>query len=574
MGMSGLYVGMSGLQASSNSLNTTANNLANVNTTGYVRQQVVYKDQQYTYVTTTSGTNTGQRGLGVSIATINHVRDIFLDAAYRKENGRQNFYEKLSDATTEIQTQFGEVDGIAGIGFQDKMADLLESLNEIAKTPSDSTARAGLAQSAVAFIDASKSIYEGLVNYQKTLNTEVETTVDRINTIGESLLQLNRQIAKIETAGTETASDLRDQRDLLLDELSSYCKISYKEDDTGSVEVLVEGVQFVDNLNVNYMGTALIEGTDLVNPVWPAMESQSVYNLGTTISTSTNTDVGGLKGLLVARGSVTPTYANMTAPDAADYAGGSTDPDYLSALNLYNLYTTSSQTSTLVNTIANFDKLINGIVENINDILCPETTYTALDGTVYTVLDTDNASTAADGTYGVELFKRDYCDRYTEQVIDGETFYVRNDKNTFGNTSTYSIMNVTVNDDILQDYSMLPLTTAAGEEDYTKAGALVSIFSKDLMTYNDGLNEMTFEEFLQTLTGDIANSGSIYESMAENEASLSESLDSERQAIMGVSSDEELANMIKYQQAYNAASRYINVVSDMLETLINNTGSR
>ena len=45
MGMAGLYVGLSGLQTSSNSLNTTANNLANVNTSGYVRQQVVNGDK-------------------------------------------------------------------------------------------------------------------------------------------------------------------------------------------------------------------------------------------------------------------------------------------------------------------------------------------------------------------------------------------------------------------------------------------------------------------------------------------------------------------------------------------------
>ena len=91
MGMAGLYVGLSGLQTSSNSLNTTANNLANVNTSGYVRQQVVNGDKSYNFVGTTAATTTGQKGLGVSIAKINHVRDMFLDAAYRKEYGRQAF---------------------------------------------------------------------------------------------------------------------------------------------------------------------------------------------------------------------------------------------------------------------------------------------------------------------------------------------------------------------------------------------------------------------------------------------------------------------------------------------------
>ncbi len=574
MGMSGLYVGLSGLQTSSNSLNTTANNLANINTTGYVRQQVIYKDQPYTLVSTTSSTTTGQQGLGVSIASINHVRDIFLDAAYRKENGRQNFYDKLTDSIYEIETQMGDTDGISGIGFQTNISDLLESLNEVAKTPSDLTAVAGLAQSAVTFLESAKSIYQGLVDYQDTLNEAVGETVDRINEIGDALLSLNKSIAKIETGGVEVASDLRDTRDLYLDELSSYCKITCTEEDNGSVSVILEGVAFVDDSSVNYMDTEVIDGTELLNPVWSAINDQSVYNLDLTISTENNTDIGGLKGLLVARGSITPTYVNMTAPDVADYPGGATDPDYLNALNAYELYTSSSEISTLVNTMANFDKLINSIVENINDILCPETTYTALDSTVYTVLDTTKASTSVDGEYGIELFTRDYCDRYETQVIDGTTFYVRNDQNTFGNTSAYSVANISINSEILQDYSKIPLTKANGEEDYEKAAQLVSVFSEDVFSYNGGLESLTFEEFFEAIVNDVANTGSIYNSMSNNELSLANALDDERQQVIGVSSDEELANMIKFQQAYNAASRYVNVISEMMESLINNTGVR
>ena len=73
MGMAGLYVGLSGLQTSSNSLNTTANNLANVNTSGYVRQQVVNGDKSYNFVGTTAATTTGQKGLGVSIAKMSGI---------------------------------------------------------------------------------------------------------------------------------------------------------------------------------------------------------------------------------------------------------------------------------------------------------------------------------------------------------------------------------------------------------------------------------------------------------------------------------------------------------------------
>lgn len=572
MGMSGLYVGLSGLQTSSNSLNTTANNLSNVNTEGYVRQQVVNKDLSYNYVTTPSQLTTGQRGLGVTIASVNHVRDIFLDQAYRKENGRQGFYEKLYDAVYEIETQMGDVEGIQGIKYQSAIADMYEAVNEVAKTPGDQVARSALAQCAAEFIDKSLSIYNGLANYQKTVDKEMLNTINRINEIGHELLDLNQRISKIETGGFETAADLRDARDVLLDELSSYVKMSYKEQVNGVVEVSIEGVQFADELYVNELSLQKIEGSDFYEPVWAHMNNNPLYYVDGTISTERNTDIGSLKGLLIARGHVTPTVSSMTAPDPSYYPLGEADPDYITAVKEHEWYVKTSDTSVLVNTMANFDKLINSIVEGINDVLCPDTEYVAADGTVYTVLDTEKASMGQDGTYGVELFSRNYTDRYVQQVIDGQTFYVRNNINTFGNASAYSITNISVNTVVMDDYSKLPLTTKVGEDDYATAEKLVKLFQDDQLFYNGGWDGLTFEEFYETLTNDVANTGKIYGSMADNEAELAYALDDQRQQVMGVSSDDELGNMIRYQQAYNAASRYINVVSELIETLVLSTG--
>ena len=152
--------------------------------------------------------------------------------------------------------------------------------------------------------------------------------------------------------------------------------------------------------------------------------------------------------------------------------------------------------------------------------------------------------------------------------------YVRNDTNTFGNRSAYSINNITVNSDILKDYSKMALTTRDGADDYDLAKDLVNIFNDKTLHYNGGLHGLTFEEFYEAMTLDVATTGKIYKSMADNESKLASQLDDKRQEVMGVSSDEELGSMIKYQQAYNAASRYVNVVSDMIETLINRTGAR
>ena len=572
-GMSGLYVGLSGLQTSSNALNTTANNLANVNTDGYVRQQVVNKDRTYNDVSTSSKTTTGQYGLGVTVQTINHVRDIFLDSSYRRESGRNGFYEKMYDSVYEIETQMGNVDGIDGIAYQSSITDLVEALNEVAKVPGSQIARASLVQSASEFVSKSQAIYDGLQNYQVTLNTEITNTIDRINAIGDEIRSLNKSIAYIEAGQVEGANDLRDSRDLLLDELSTYCKISYNEDERGVVDVYIEGIHFCDEMGVNYMGKSVIDNTEFVIPIWENMNGEKVYTMAEEISTEHNTDVGSLKGLLVARGDCTPTYSSLTEPNPADYPGGETGEGYLLALDEYERYQNCYETSTLVNAMGNFDKLVNSIVEAVNDILCPETTITAADGTQYTVLDMSEASMTQDGNYGIELFTRQYCDRYTVQEIDGTEYYVRNNINTFGNYAGYDIMSLEVNKEVLKDYSQIPLTKPNGEDDYEKAEKLVTVFSEDLLRYNDSQDVMTFEEFYESIVNSVANDGYVYNNMAQNEETLAAQLDSQRQAVMGVSSDEELTNMIKYQQAYNAASRYINVVNEMIENLLYNLGA-
>ena len=102
-GMGSLYIGASGLQNSQNALNTTANNLANVDTKGYVRQQVLFEDRDYVTFDRKAAISDQQAGLGVNIADVVHTRNVFLDQYYRTENGRQSFYEACAESSREVE---------------------------------------------------------------------------------------------------------------------------------------------------------------------------------------------------------------------------------------------------------------------------------------------------------------------------------------------------------------------------------------------------------------------------------------------------------------------------------------
>ena len=501
--MSALYIGLSGLTNSSNALNTTANNMANVNTKGYVRQQVVFEDTQYN-VLNRFATAALQRGNGVTIQQVSHVRDILLDEAYRRENGRYGFYDKLTNATDEIQTQLGELNGIS---YQNSISDLLAAINEVAKAPDDNTARAALVESAISFLDRSQSIYKGLVSYQDSLNTEIASITNRINEIGERIQYLNSQISVIES-GVETAMTLRDERDLLLDELSGYVKIDYSEDANHVVTVMMEGNFFCDGLSVSHLGLNTIEGTSFYVPLWSEMKDTPHYNMELNMSTSNNTDIGSLKGLLAARGTISPTYANMTPPaqvvtqkpDRADYGS---DEDYNAAVAAYTAYRdyqnfmSCKDYSVMARSIANFDKMVNNIVEKINNVLSPmkDATVTYVDGNgktvTYTgkVLDMDKTDYGKDAnkTPGTELFSRKYTDRYKEVTgTDGQTYYIYNTQNESGMDSIYTIANIEINPDVLYDFSVLPLSQKDGKVDYDRAKELTALFSQKSMFYSEG----------------------------------------------------------------------------------------
>lgn len=567
-GLSSLNIGVLGLQAAQTALNTTAHNLANVYTEGYVKQTAAFSD--YSYQDMGDYVNGNMlSGLGVFVNRTSHVRDILLDKAYREESGREGFYSAQYSVVEEIETILGELEGTT---FQQEIEDLWNATNELAKDPSNDVSRAEFVMASEKFLDRSTSIYQDMINYQKTLDQEIKNTVTDINNLGDKINDLNKKIFAAEAAGIESANDLRDQRDVALDKLSNLIKISYTEESNGVLTVKAEGMPFVTSDAVFYMGTEELsgaQGSTYVTAIWPQVDGQRVFNLtAEQVSTDKNTDVGKLKGLLLARGDYIADYTDV--PKQGNYA---TVADYEAAVDIYN---NEIDNCVIMKTQALFDTLINGIVTGINNILSPTTTASVTVGGVtstMTVLDTVNCSYGDDGALPAEeIFSRKDTERYTPIVDDfGNTFYVYNSVNVFGGTSLYSCANLQMNQTILEDYSKIPLKTAEGETDITKAEQLVKVWQDAFTNLDPGnLTEKNFKSYYNELVYEVANMGDLYHSISTNQATALSGLETSRQSVMGVSSEEELTNMIKYQSAYGAASRYINVIDQMLEHIVTN----
>ena len=555
-----IYLGVSGLNSSQNALNTTAHNLANVDTKGYARQQVLLRDFGYV----NWGENhisTFQKGLGVDFQTVRQVRDVFLDKAYRQEVGREAFYDAGYQAIAEVEDLFGELEGVA---FQDTIHDLWRSLQTLANEPNNIETRASFVQSAVTFIERAENISYQIKDYQVNLNIQIKDTVNRINSIGDEIKDLNHKIRAYESNGVENANDLRDQRNVLLDELGKLASITYQEDHNGVVTVNVEGVSFVSEDMVSHMDVKKANpGTDMLVPVWPSHKNAEVFNFDRIPSSEANTDIGSLKGLLLVRGDKEANYLDIPVRKSPEGEDEAADAEYEAKVKEYNL---RIESSAIMNIQAQFDQLIHGIATTINDILCPNTKLA--DGTV--VLDKDKAPVCIDGeTRGIELFKRKSMDRYS---MSGDE-YVFNAEDESNIHSLYTIGEIEINPLILQDYANLNLSSNDGTEDYDKdvIEQLLSKWQEPFATLSPNtLTYYNFSDYYNAFISDIANRGEKYYSISTNQATMVANIDNKRMEISAVSSDEELTNLIKFQHSYNAAARYVTVVDEMLEHIIKN----
>ena len=560
-GMGSLYIGASGLQNSQNALNTTANNLANVDTKGYVRQQVLFADRGYVTFDRKASISNQQAGLGLDIADVVHTRNFFLDQYYRTENGRQAFYEACSLSSTEVQTMFQELEGEQ---FQQTIEEFWTSFEELyTKGPAEEVAQNLVVQKATLFLDRSRSIYNNLKSYQEKLNITINETIDRINELGHTIQNLNQQILKIECGGVETAMTLRDERDNALDELSSLAKVEFKEAIDGTVRVKLEDVEFVDELNVYEVLGVTDPVTGFVNPIWPQLSDMgreqytSMFNFKVDISTPLNTDIGKLKGLVLSRGDKVATYRDIT---------GLTQQQYEDSTGM----------TVVMNSEAELDQMLHELATAIHDILSPLTraSFVGADGTVYNnvrVWDEENGCLGADGQKpGRELFVRSGCDRYTKVTgMDNKVYYVYNEEDRYDTSKMYCIKGMEINPDLLTEESALPHLLQNGEPSVEMAKKLVDIWNQKVQTINpSNTDPCTFKEYYRRMILDVASMGSVYEGMSQSLTGEVESIENNRQQVFGVSADEELQNMIKYQNAYNASSRFINVISEMLEHLV------
>ena len=552
--MGSLWTGVSGLQASNNALNTTAHNMSNLDTAGYTRQQVSQATRTYTTFEKSNKTNWKQLGLGVKYSLTRQERDVFLDKNYRRESGRSAFYDVESGALEEIEYILGESQAgeeTLGHEFSRALSNFWVAVQELSKDPTSDVNQNLFVTRAYEFVTGASAVYNGLCRYQDNLNKSIIKEVNNINKYAQEIEELNEKIVGIE-AGAEHANDLRDRRNLLLDKLAQLGNISYTEDITGYVSVRFEDVDLVKGSLINEMALYTDPKTGFYTPYWTMLANldydnegklivteegiagAKVFDLTREISSDLNTDIGSLKAMLLTRGDHRATYKELkNFPPDADPSDPSQAVD--------GWYDQQISQSIVMNIQAEFDQLINAVATKINDILAEEA---------------EREGSAATSDYLRDENGEPY--QLFMKNIDGED---------------WTVSNLVINQELRQNPALLRFRKDEHSEDYPAMVKMKAAFEEKIYTLNPNVETpLSFTDYYTNLVAQVANTGSVLRGIQVTQTQATDALLYAREQVVGVSSDEELTNMIKFQNAYNASSRYINVISEMLEHILTTLG--
>ena len=513
----GLEASKKGLFVQQSALYTTGHNISNANTDGYSRQRVnMQATPGFPYPGLNSPQYPGHLGTGVEASSIQRIRDEFIDRQYRQETNKLGYWDSTIKSINQMEDILSEP---SEFGIDQAFTDFWRSFQDLSTQPDDSAARKVAIAKAEALADAFNYNYTQLETIQGNLGNEIAVSSKQINTILEKIAAINEQVAALEPNGYVT-NDLYDARDLLVDELNEYIPVSIERvPSSGRASEVAEGTLKI-TFSANGQDVVLVDGKhsakvsildDQNNQIDSAIDVNDKYALFKSLSfveAKTNTTVDYEYGDLEA--SHTSRGKLMALIDAYGHA----DADKNGSFGIYP------------NMMNELNKVAESFVKAFNDLHSKGFTLTS----------------GADTSH------------------DGEVFFDIN-----GTTAK----TIKVDQNIIDKPHLIAASTGVGEEGNGKYAMLLSNLQ---FTANADLGGFTFQDYYTGMIGDLAVTGDKASTNQFNAQTQMITVSNNRASMSSVSLDEEMTNMITFQQAYNANARMITVIDETLDKIINGMG--
>ncbi len=189
----------------------------------------------------------GQFGTGVDVQTVTRVRDQFLDTQYRQQNVQLGESQQQSDALSQVETIFGDVSSTTGLNSD--LDNFWQAWDTLSQEPENLPERTSVVETATTLTDDLQSTQSQLTTLQGNLNKDISIDVSNINNDLQQIASLNSSIQSATLAGL-SPNDLLDQRDNLLDDLSSYVNVKTVTNPDNTVTLSIGGATVVEGSNV------------------------------------------------------------------------------------------------------------------------------------------------------------------------------------------------------------------------------------------------------------------------------------------------------------------------------------
>lgn len=538
-----LNIGKLGIMAQQAAIQTTSHNIANVNTEGYSRQEVILEE-----AIPLSG-EPGQVGTGVNATAIQRKYDSFIEGQIT--DGRESYgnLDVQSSAFSKIENLFYDPQGT---GINVLLDDFFNSMQDLSANPTGTPERVTVLSKADALASAINDAYSNLIQLQKDMDKQISQTVDDINGITSQIADLNDKISQAEIAG-QNANDYRDMRGRLLNDLAEKVDVQFFEDNTGQVTVIGAGSTLIVERGNSW--DLSVESNPDNNGYYDIVSNPSGSN---SINLTDKIANGRLKGLLTIRDSTTGDVIDRLDIFSAAIAN---NINYVHR-NGYGL--DGSTGRDLFNGIISVVPSDGDISVSIDDPT--QLTYQDYEitfsggGGNYTITN-KSTDVSQSGAYNdpTTLTFEGLSITITGAHADGEEYAVSAHKE--------AAKNIRVAIDI-SDSDQLAAATDPIIGDSNRGdnrNAIVIAQLQDSLLIGGTSN---FSSYYSSIVGEIgANSQYINNSYTAQKFSL-EQLQNMRESVSGVSLDEEMANLLKFQRAFEASARVIVIGDELLQTLL------
>jgi flagellar hook-associated protein 1 FlgK len=606
-----LHIGYSGLSASQTGIDTTSHNISNANTEGYSKQNVTQKVQAPIH------NLPGDVGAGVRIDSIARSHDEFVYSRLKSSESQVAYSEYMEKTLQEISTYTTDLDDL---GTAKDIKDFFSSWSDVAQNPDDDSQKVVLLRSMESLTQNLNHTSKQLHNIQDRLNEEFKSGIDEVNRIASEIVELNKNINKVENTNSASANanDLRDQRDQLELELSKMLNVEVSkgrgETEYGAkINRTDQGVDY----NVNVGGFNLIDGVSF----HPLRADDSVNT--TTLNSAYYMDhnqkkvdvTGSIRGgklgaMLDLRGDRLDSNTNRATNSKIQGYIDNLDAfskTFVEAVN--SVYASSAQEKIVTDDLSEIGDSgrlsdLDGIKEGTFEIKV----YDSFGKEVATrAINIDSSTTLhknADGNINpnsiIEQINankddnsdndgtNDLDDLFTADIVNGKlrifpksdsnyTIAIEDNGTNFGGRLGVNKLfkgdsadSITLTTEVKNNPSSIASFKAPIAGNSEVANQMVSLqYEKFTFEKSDGTKiEQGLEDFYRYSSSKVASDA--HQATINKDAAevLNKTVKDEFKSVSGVDMDEELVNLMMYQTAYQANAKIITTVDRMIDTLL------